>query len=156
MSHSIAESRAQNPMWVYEHNYVTLLGLFPFLGRDDRDEVYIIHSDRELQIKVLERCPYTLTIVVVQQFNPGIELLQDLKFKIRLYRDARLAEVVSYQDVSRLQTEYTYPNKRMFQPDEKYQVNVMLNDWLASIIVRRHHWVSEELDCSNPKDFHAT
>ena len=52
------------------------------------------------------------------------------KMDIRLYHDARMAEVISNQDVRQVKPRYDYPNYSMHLPDEKQQINVFLKDWL--------------------------
>ena len=43
----------------------------------------------------------------------------------------RMAEVSAFQGNHRLRSEYGYPNKQMFQRDEKSQLNQLLADWLT-------------------------
>ncbi len=150
MSHTIAELRSLNPMWAYEHNYVTLLELFPFLKNDQRDEVYYINDDSELKIQILERCKFTNIIQIELNYlnDSKQRLLADVRFMCRVYYDANLVEVISYQDLARLLPEYTFPNKQMCQPDEKQQANLLFYDWLASIIAGRYR-AKEQFDCSN-------
>lgn len=52
------------------------------------------------------------------------------RMSIRLYHDARMAEVISSQDIHQVKPRYDYPNKRMHQQDEKQQINQFLNEWL--------------------------
>lgn len=148
MSHSIKELRNLNPMWVYEHNYITLLKLFPFLVQDNQDEVYYINRNSELRIKIQERCKYTNIINIEQKYKTVTKYLKNLNFTLRIYYDANLTEVISYQDLSRLLPEYDYPNKYMYQPDEKHQANILLYDWLTSIISGRYQ-TKDEFDCSS-------
>lgn len=49
---------------------------------------------------------------------------------IRLYHDARMAEVISSQDIRQVKPRYDYPNTQMHHPDEKQQMNVFLKEWL--------------------------
>ena len=49
---------------------------------------------------------------------------------IRLYHDARVAEVISSQDIQQVQPRYDYPNVQMHHPDEKEQMNLFLKEWL--------------------------
>ncbi len=150
MSHTIAELRELNPMWVYEHNYITLLELFPFLKNDQRDEVFYINEDAELKIKVLERCKFTNIIQIDLNYlseTNNQQFLADVRFMCRVYYDATLVEVISYQDLARILPEYTFPNKQMCQPDEKQQANLLFYDWLASIIVGRYR-AKDMYDCS--------
>ena len=52
------------------------------------------------------------------------------RMSIRLYHDARMAEVISSQDIHQVKPRYDYPNKQMHQEDEKQQINQFLNEWL--------------------------
>jgi len=52
------------------------------------------------------------------------------RMTIRLYHDARMAEVLSTQDISQVKPRYDYPNSQMHQQDEKQQINQFLNEWL--------------------------
>ena len=52
------------------------------------------------------------------------------RMSIRLYHDARMAEVISSQDIHQVKPRYDYPNKYMHQQDEKQQINQFLNEWL--------------------------
>jgi uncharacterized protein YqiB (DUF1249 family) len=52
------------------------------------------------------------------------------RMSIRLYHDARMAEVISSQDIFQVKPRYDYPNKNMHQQDEKQQINQFLNEWL--------------------------
>jgi hypothetical protein len=49
---------------------------------------------------------------------------------IRLYHDARMAEVNSSQNIRWIKPRYDYPNKKMHLPDEKQQINQFLKEWL--------------------------
>ncbi|TMM47507.1 DUF1249 domain-containing protein [Colwellia ponticola] len=52
------------------------------------------------------------------------------RMTIRLYHDARMAEVLSTQDIRQVKPRYDYPNSHMHQQDEKQQINQFLNEWL--------------------------
>jgi len=52
------------------------------------------------------------------------------RMTIRLYHDARMAEVLSTQDIKQVKSRYDYPNNQMHQQDEKQQTNQFLNEWL--------------------------
>lgn len=52
------------------------------------------------------------------------------RMSIRLYHDARMAEVLSSQDIIQVKPRYDYPNSNMHQQDEKQQINQFLNEWL--------------------------
>ena len=50
---------------------------------------------------------------------------------VRLYHDARTAEVTAYQGQDRFRGLYAYPNDQGRQPDEKAQLNRFLGEYLA-------------------------
>ena len=52
------------------------------------------------------------------------------RIKVRLYHDARCAEVIEFQGQRRFESVYTYPNVKMRHPDEKAQVNRFLTEFL--------------------------
>jgi len=55
--------------------------------------------------------------------------------QVRLYHDARMAEVCVSQQISRLQPSYHYPNAKMHHRDEKEQCNHFLGEWLRFCLV---------------------
>jgi len=121
-------------MWVYEKNYAFLMRLLPFLLDNDGDlRVCAKDLNADLEISILEQCPYTQTIQINQIFKYKSPHLPGLSLKVRIYHDAQLAEVISYQGHSRILPKYSYPNEKMFHRDEKRQANYLLNDWLATM-----------------------
>lgn len=71
MSHTITALRAKNPMWVYERNYALLVGMFSKLIEQSIDEVatFNIPGRGETRIHVVERCRYTLTMVLTEAYS---------------------------------------------------------------------------------------
>jgi uncharacterized protein YqiB (DUF1249 family) len=51
--------------------------------------------------------------------------------KVRIYHDARVAEVLACQGIHSFQPFYPYPNPKMLQPYEKRRVNYFLGEWLS-------------------------
>lgn len=134
MSHTITQTRRNSPMWVYEKNYVCLARLLPFLfDRTGLARVCARHLNNKLEISILEQCRYTQVVEIKQIFNKATQYLQGLSMKVRIYHDAQLAEVISYQGHSRILSKYSYPNQKMFHRDEKRQVNYLLSDWLDTM-----------------------
>jgi uncharacterized protein YqiB (DUF1249 family) len=121
-------------MWVYENNYASLMRLLPFLFEEEGlARVYARHLNATLVVSILEQCRYTQEIEIKQVFNEATQHLPGLVMKVRVYHDAQLAEVISYQGHSRILPKYSYPNEKMFHRDEKRQANYLLNDWLATM-----------------------
>ena len=84
----------------------------------------------EVRLAVLERSPYTTLVRLSQQ--PEVPWSHKASLTIRLYHDARSAEVVEYQGRRHfLKAVYDYPNVDMRQPDEKAQINRFLGEYLS-------------------------
>jgi uncharacterized protein YqiB (DUF1249 family) len=114
-----------------EANYLRLLKLLT--GAEVGEErVFQLSNDRHsarVRLCVDEDHRYTPMVSVTQEgLSP--EWLQPLSMQVRLYHDASMAEVLSYQNQQRFDGRYTYPNPAMRMPDEKVQLNRFLAEWL--------------------------
>lgn len=117
-------------------NYLRLWRLFPRLREEDTRAFELPQGAQQTLVvfTVIERGPYT-TLVELRQ-SPGSPWheepwLIEPRMRVRLYHDARSAEVVEFQGVRQFRPRYDYPNTRMHQPDEKAQVNRFLSEFLA-------------------------
>ncbi|MEI8608383.1 dehydrogenase [Enterovibrio norvegicus] len=115
-------------MRMYETNYAKLLRLMP--RQDDVGEfcVYEIQGN-EFQVDIVESTRYT-TLLDIWQRGDVPEYLRP-RLVVRMYHDARVADVCTSQSISQIQPRYDYPNPRMLQQDEKHQINAFLSDWLG-------------------------
>jgi uncharacterized protein len=83
------------------------------------------------QLRVIERSRYTTTIELTRtSLSIASEWLSIPKLTLRVYHDADLAEVLAWEGHRRLRPRYDYPNRAMYQSDEKYQLNSFLGEWL--------------------------
>lgn len=132
-----------------ESNYQLLIKLIPDLEVDEGCVFGVAAEENSMgyvHIVVTERCKYTTTVRIVQthlkQLDTayivhGHEQAQENKdwipqpaMSIRLYHDAQMAEVLAFQRHSRIKPNYEYPNKKMYQRNEKAQLNKFLGEWL--------------------------
>lgn len=150
----------------YQPNLVSLMTLcannyFLFLKiQADQTQLYqqryfFINDHLAYTITVNEVTRYTSLITFEQnelkhkkaglQNSRSKTLLQSFhpRMSIRLYHDARMAEVISSQDIHQVKPRYDYPNKHMHQQDEKQQINQFLNEWLQLCLT--HGQVNVEL-----------
>lgn len=91
----------------------------------------------EILVELVERSRYT-TLVRFTQLGPQVQEVAGVALnlapptmQVRLYHDARSAEVVEVRNESRFKEVYEYPNTRMRARDEKAQVNRFLGEYLA-------------------------
>lgn len=118
-------------------NYVRMHRLLP--GLFDLDERSVTlplpgeQGERTLTFRVTERCPYTTTVIVRLENGEADwhAMLPAPELTVRLYHDARTAEVTAYQGQDRFRGLYDYPNDQGRQPDEKAQLNRFLGEYLA-------------------------
>ena len=110
-----------------EANYLRLLRLFPDYEHANRRVV--LAGAARVELEVSERSRYT-TMLHLLQYTPGLPQGL-LRFDLRLYHDAHMAEVVAWQRNRQIPGRYPYPNPEMFQRDEKRQQNHYLAELLA-------------------------
>ena len=123
-----------------EANYARLMRLLPDMRHaPEARRIGVTHGDQMLGVLALEvvlACPYTTTLQVRQEHSlPWLPVPQ---LDVRVYHDARMAEVVGAENARRLHIRYPYPNAAMHQPDEKTQLNLFLGEWLSHCIACGH------------------
>ncbi len=122
-----------------DSNYVRLLQLFPdYESRNYRE--FQLGGGERVRLDVIERCRYTTTLKVRQQ-GGNSEWLNAPQFEVRVYHDARMAEVISFQSQRRASARNDYPNPDMHARDEKTQQNLFLAEWLSHCLA---HGCSDE------------
>ena len=94
-------------------------------------------------LQVIESSRYTTTLQFNQiEINSQVAWLQSPRLTLRLYHDAKLAEVLAWEGHKRFRPRYDYPNLAMFHADEKMQINQFLGELLARCL-RDGHRVDE-------------
>jgi hypothetical protein len=123
-----------------ELNYARLMQLLPDMREQPQARRVALsqgaHLLGVLALVVVESCPYTSTIRVRQEHS--LAWLPVPQLEVRVYHDARMAEVVGAQSARRFRGIYPYPNADMHQPDEKTQLNLFLGEWLSHCLACGH------------------
>jgi uncharacterized protein YqiB (DUF1249 family) len=126
-----------------EANYARLMQLLPAMRESNEvRRVALSQGDYAygvLALQVLETCPYTSTVEVCQEYN--LAWLPTSRMEVRVYHDARMAEVITAQNARRFRGVYPYPNAAMHHPDEKTQLNLFLGEWLSHCLNCGHELV---------------
>lgn len=113
-----------------DDNYERLVRLLPDLAvRDAWTLSMLTPVQAPVHLAVLERCPYTTTLRCSQPIGGSMAFVEP-SLTVRMYHDARTAEVTEYQNEARFAAVYAYPNAHMRLPDEKVQINRLLGDLL--------------------------
>lgn len=114
-------------------NYMLLIKLISDHETVGQKRKFFISDFLSYVITVNEVTRYTSLITINQNtIDMGEELtpLFQPHMVIRLYHDARMAEVISSQNIRQVKPRYDYPNSKMHLPDEKQQINMFLKEWL--------------------------
>lgn len=123
-----------------ELNYQRLQQIMPdamILGASIR----VLYRDKPLsgmRLEVIEVTKYTSTVMIVAD-RAGPQWLPEIELKARMYRDARMAEVIEWC------TDRTIPwalseHKGMQARDEKWQWSMFLSELLSHGL---HHGITE-------------
>lgn len=130
-----------------EANYLRLQKLVTDLSLDEYRFMVTRGSQEWLQIlRVIERSPYTTTFQFRQSpVAPVTRWLQMPCLTVRMYHDAKVAEVLAWEGHRRLRPRYEYPNQAMYHSDEKLQINQFLGECLSLCLNQGRH-----VDCTIP------
>ena len=104
----------------FEANYHRLMRLFPAYEQESR--CIFEAGEVSVVLEVTARDRYTTDMRLRYQ---GVlsDFGANSYFDLRLYHDARMAEVVHCSTSRRFEARYRYPNPEMLQRDEKFQQN---------------------------------
>ncbi|MGB1237888.1 MAG: DUF1249 domain-containing protein [Pseudomonadales bacterium] len=119
-------------------NYARLLKLMPDINECDRREFHVSLGDQAFHIAICvqERFAFTTTVTVSQTMSQQVEWINAPNLSVRLYHDANMAEVISPNSGAQLLGKYSYPNDKMYQVDEKLQLNEHLAQWLGHALAQ--------------------
>lgn len=129
-----------------ETNYFRLRKLVPLLAEGRELHLALARRDTSrVVIALLETTPFTSLIGIRQEEGScaRVPWLLAPAMRVRLYHDAKLAEVVACDRAMGVWPRNQYPNERMFQPDEKAQWNRFLGEWLAALLDRGYGPVAD-------------
>ncbi|MDX3773322.1 DUF1249 domain-containing protein [Chromatiaceae bacterium AAb-1] len=111
-----------------ERNYAQLSRLLPQQPLSGQHWLINISELHQYRMQVIDNARFTTTLLI--ELVNGRGRFFRPWFEVRLYHDAQLAEVVACQQLRHFRAVYEYPNLAMRLPDEKYQINTLLQDWL--------------------------
>ncbi len=114
---------------VCETNYMALMKLLPLGAWPAPGREFAVGDSLQFHLRLLEESRYTSLIEITQGNADWPDYLRAY-LQVRLYHDARMAEVCVSQQIERLQPSYDYPNPQMHHRDEKEQWNLFLAEWL--------------------------
>ena len=114
---------------ICSRNYGLLIRLLPIEYESEHCWDIEINESLQFHLQVESKTPYTETMRITQR-NLVVPKYMATEIEFRVYHDAQMVEVISFQKQTRFRQNYAYPNPLLRQRDEKVQVNALLKDWL--------------------------
>ena len=109
-------------------NYFHILKWLP--ENANQGDTWLVEEDIGcLNVRLIENTNYT-QLIEISRTLPLSDYIHTPCISVRVYHDAKLAEVLTSRQISQLSPVYDYPNIRMYHRDEKYQVNAFLEELL--------------------------
>jgi uncharacterized protein len=128
-------------MSLYESNYIRLGWLVPNLYELSGASVSRVDDDCPLHLSVDERSRYTTTMTLTYIFEDSQQgRIADPDLQIRIYHDARLAEVQSCARWHRHSLLEALRSDLARALGDRWLRNVMLNKWLDYCVERGHRF----------------
>lgn len=127
-------------MSLYESNYIRLAWLVPDLRAVSGVQVSSIEGDCPLHLSVDESSRYTSTLRLTYMFDDAGVELADPDLQIRVYHDARLAEVQACARWHRHSMLEAMRSELARQLGDRWLRNIMLNKWLDYCVERGHRF----------------
>jgi hypothetical protein len=125
-----------------EANYERLRRLIPGLDSQIQSTVAKADGKPALHLALLEHSPYTLTLELSHCF--GFESLLEPAVKIRVYLDARAAEVLSDHARPTVHDALHRNSPAREITDYKWTLNYFLSQWLDHCLACNYSFASEE------------
>lgn len=127
-------------MSLYESNYIRLGWLIPALDRVTDTAISTVAGDCPLHLSIEERSRYTTTLTLTYVFEDESGFTTDPDLQIRVYHDARLAEVQACARWHRHSMLESIRSELARALGERWLRNVMLNKWLDYCVERGHRF----------------
>ena len=127
-------------MSLYESNYIRLGWLIEDLSQVTEPAISTVDGDCPLHLKIEERSRYTTTLNLTYVFEEDTRALADPDLQIRVYHDARLAEVQSSARWHRHTMLESLRSSLSRGLGDRWRNNMMLNKWLDYCVERGHRF----------------
>jgi uncharacterized protein YqiB (DUF1249 family) len=127
-------------MTLYESNYIRLGWLVPDIEQISGSMISTVAGDCPLHLQVEEHSRYTTTFKLTYFFEEGDSLRADPDLSVRVYHDARLAEVRSCAQWHQHEVLRSLQSSCTQVLGDRWARNMMLNKWLDYCVERGHRF----------------
>lgn len=121
-------------MWFFENNYIYFREVFPELIELYSEKLIYRDELKLIKLSCIEVSRYT-TLVSLELTFTACPKIPPVNMSVRLYHDAQLADVVSYQNITPLVAPYFSADKDSAE-NNKRQANLLLHEILSGCIQR--------------------
>ena len=129
-------------MWLYESNYIRLGSLLPDITdlaeKQAGHWVSRVPSDCSLFLRIVDRARYTTTLHLTYYFDENGDRVADPDLYVRVYHDARMAEVMACSSKHIHRTLIPFETVECSEMKLRWNRNMMLNKWLDYCSEKSH------------------
>ncbi|WP_045226797.1 DUF1249 domain-containing protein [Methyloterricola oryzae] len=135
-----------------EANYRKLIALIPELTSLPATAALMAEGRPALHLRLIERCPYTMTVELTHSFNWGFEASLEPAVQIRIYLDAGVAEVLSDHERPFVLDALRDRISLKGVLDYKWSLNYFLSQWLDHCLQSSYSFslASPDEECRAP------
>ena len=130
---------------VCETNYRKLFRLIPDLMTYEQGAIGYSRHRPNLRVMVIERAPYTMTLELSHCFDEIHDELFEPAVKIRIYLDAKLAEVIRDHARSHVSSVIKDPGQFKEIMEYKWSLNYFLEKWLDHCLKTNYQFENKDL-----------
>jgi uncharacterized protein YqiB (DUF1249 family) len=133
-------------MTLYEANYIKFMQLVPALSGSKGEFVSHSPNDCDLHLSIEQQSKYTCELRLTYLFaDDDHHDVCDPDLVVRIYYDARMAEVCSWINHHRHTVLDTLSQQYRCQLDQRWNRNTMLGKWLEYLYERGHGFPAKNL-----------
>ncbi len=137
-------------MAIYECNYIRLRQLIPDLAAAGAGGVSRVEGALDLHVRIVERNRYTTTLQLTYLFEDELGTFPAPDIQVRIYHDARLAEVIGCGRLRGQREAGRNRWRRDSSLDDKWRINRFLQKWLGYCLRQGHRFRAAPDDAFAP------
>lgn len=134
-------------MDLYERNYINVRRLIPVMPPTSATRISRAPGALDLHLRVVERCRYTSELILTYEFGQDHEpVIAEPNLRIRIYHDARLAEVMAAQPRRSpvFSIAASGPSQTAITPLlARWRINRFLFKWLTYCLRQGHRFTQQ-------------
>jgi uncharacterized protein len=129
---------------ICESNYRKIFQLIPGLLAFEEKAHGFAANNITLNLDVVERTPYTMTVELSHSFGRNLDELLEPAVRIRIYLDAKLAEVLSDHARDSVTQVYRDPSLSLEIMNYKWRLNYFLQKWLDHCLKKNYQFTTKQ------------